>query len=381
MEKYIITSVFLFLLHQTSLSRIPEDRTINGVKTSVAAFVDFFPTGPVNSPSQIRNVDELEQRFGKLSAKNSAGYNVQQFFLNGGQEAWLVRVAGKKQARAIIGDSASSTGLYALDRVDIINLLCLPRVRGKSDALKLLKAGGAYAEKRRALLLMDVPESMTSVPKIVNWAATLPDRRNVAMYYPGIKTPEQPAGLTVTGSIAGIIARIDTQYGIWRPPAGPDAWFTNISAFEREVSGPEGIELTAVGVNPIRTVRGGMKLVWGTRIRANDPGWKYIPERRLALYIEESVERGTRWTASEPNNDSLWSQVRRLTTDFMQSLFLKGAFVGAKPEQAYFVRCDKETMSAADLQKGIFNVQIGFAAVKTGEFKIITIHQRASTPN
>ena len=141
--------------------------------------------------------------------------------------------------------------------------------------------------------------------------------------------------------------------------------------------GQEGLELTAVGVNPLRTVRGSTRLVWGTRIRTDDPDWKYLPVRRLALYIEESVERGTRWAVSQPNDDSLWAQVRLHTNAFMQDLFLKKALLGSKPEQAYFTRCDKQTTSAEDLKKGMFTIQIGFAAVKTGEFQIITVHQRA----
>ncbi len=376
MKHFFIIAMW-FVLVRSSQGEQPDARAIKGVKTSVAAFVDFFPEGPVNSPALIKSVNELEQQFGKLKAKNEAGYNVRQFFLNGGSEAWVVRVAGRKQASTIVGDSSAGTGLYALDGVDIINLLCLPRASNRSEALKLLKAGGAYAGKRRAILIMDVPKNVTSIQQITKWVSSLPAFQNVAMYYPGIKTAEQPAGMSITGTLSGIIARIDTQYGIWKAPAGPDAWFANVSGFEHEVSGEDGLALTAVGVNPLRTVRGGTRLVWGTRIRTNDPDWKYLPVRRLALYIEESVGRGTRWAATQLNNDSLRAQVRLYTNNFMQNLFLKKALLGSKPSEAYFVRCDKQTTTPEDLNKGMFTIQIGFAAVKTAEFQIVRIHQHA----
>ena len=253
----------------------------------------------------------------------------------------------------------------------------MPRARVGSEALKLLKAGGAYAEKRRALLIMDVPKNITDVAKITQWVSTAPSRRNVAMYYPGIKTPEQPSGMTLTGTIAGIIARVDTQKGIWKSPAGPDAWFANVTAFEREVPAQEGLDLTAVGVNPLRTVRGSTRLVWGARILGGDPDWKYLIVRRLALYIEESVQQGTRWATSEPNGDLLWAQVRIHTNNFLQTLFRKGALLGSKPSEAYFVRCGRETTTAADLNKGKFTIQIGFAAIKTAEFQIVKVSQHA----
>jgi phage tail sheath protein FI len=138
--------------------------------------------------------------------------------------------------------------------------------------------------------------------------------------------------------------------------------------------------LNKKGVNCIRVFPNGI-INWGSRTLDGDDDfgseWKYIPVRRLALNIEESLYRGTRWVVFEPNDEPLWAKIRLNVGAFMMSLFRQGAFQGTGPKEAFFVKCDKDTTTQDDINKGIVNIQVGFAPLKPAEFVIITIQQMA----
>lgn len=358
----------------------PVDRTIAGANTSVGAFVDFFPEGQVSSVTMVQSVGELERQFGALKPGNEAGYNVKQFFVNGGNEAWITRLVGSNDAATIIGDSVTKTGLYSLDRVESFNLLCLPRLSDTSEATTLMRVAGAYCERRRAILVMDVPKNLSASNTIVEWASSLTfaGKRNVALYYPGITTLEQPAGMSLTGTVAGVIARVDLQAGVWKAPSGPAATLMNVNGFEREIFAQEATVLNDAGVNPLRYFPSGSRLIWGARTLSNDPEWKFLPVCRLALYIEESVFLGTRWATFEPKGEPLWAQVRIHVINFMQNLYVSGALMGSKPDEAYFVKCDKQTTTQEDLNNHVFNIQIGFAPMRRAEFVILNVRQQTA---
>jgi phage tail sheath protein FI len=183
------------------------------------------------------------------------------------------------------------------------------------------------------------------------------------------------------GVVAGIYARIDAQRGIWKAPAGTDTAMAGVQELKIRLTDGENGELNPLGINCLRNFPVVNNIVWGARTLAGADRmaseWKYIPVRRLALYIEESLYRGTQWVVFEPNDEPLWSQIRLNIGSFMSGLYRQGAFQGRTPREAYFVKCDKETTTQADINQGIVNILVGFAPLKPAEFVIIKIQQMA----
>lgn len=370
---------FLFLIRSCD-SPVPAIAPIAGANTSVAAFVDFFPSGPIDSAVLVRSMAELERTFGAVVAQTEAGCNVEQFFLNGGTEAWIVRVAGTPSVAALLGDSVSRSGMYSLGGRAGFNLLCFPRLADTSDVQRGVMIAGSFCERHRAMFVMDAPKSLATPSSVSGWIAGSPSlrSRNVALYYPGIRTAKQPAGTGASGTVAGIISRTDAQRGVWKAPAGTDATMAGVTGLERMLTDAEGSQLNQQGINTLRTFPTAGNVVWGARVLTDDPEWKYVPVRRTALFIEESVVRGTVWAQFEPNRDSLWLRVRLSVEDFMRSLWRKGAFQGNTPAKAFFVKCDRQTTTQEDMANGVFTILIGFAPLKPAEFLLLTIRQHAA---
>ena len=214
----------------------------------------------------------------------------------------------------------------------------------------------------------------------VNTFRTGMSKKYSAVFFPRIKFSD--AGLLKTigpsGAIAGLMARTDTQRGVWKAPAGTEADLRNISDIDFNLTDNDNGTLNKLGVNCIRKFPNGI-VNWGARTLdgSDDFGseWKYIPIRRLALFLEESLFRGTKWVVFEPNDEPLWAMIRMNLNAFMMSLFRQGAFQGSTPDKAFFVKCDGETTTANDRNLGIVNIVVGFAPLKPAEFVIITIQQ------
>lgn len=377
------------------IEEIPR-RPIPGVATSIAAFVDFFRRGPTNEPAQISSFAEFEASFGGLDTHSEASYAIQQFFLNGGNQAWIVRVAasdGSPSLNAVDLVGGPPTGIFALDGVDLFNILCLPCVGRTSGAntfpadqvSTVLNAATSYCRSRRAFFIVDAPSDVTSVTELTQWLAALETPRdpNAALYFPRIVCPDplddlRPRSFGASGTIAGLFARIDAERGVWKAPAGVEATLRNVARLEYELTDAENGELNPLGINALRTFPSGT-VCWGARTLAGSDqqasDWKYIPVRRLALFLEESIDRGTEWAAPEPNDERLWAQIRLHVGAFMQDLFRRGAFQGATQDQAYFVKCDTETTSQTDIDNGVVNIVVGFAPLKPAEFVIVRIQQ------
>jgi phage tail sheath protein FI len=181
--------------------------------------------------------------------------------------------------------------------------------------------------------------------------------------------------------VAGLFARTDANRGVWKAPAGLDATLNGVPELEVSLTDPENGELNPLGLNCLRVKPGAGRVVWGARtLRGDDrlaSEYKYIPVRRLALMIEESLYRGMQWVVFEPNDEPLWAQIRMNVTSFMHGLFRQGAFAGASPKEAYLVKCDKETTPQADVNLGIVNMIVGFAPLKPAEFVFIKLQQIA----
>jgi phage tail sheath protein FI len=183
------------------------------------------------------------------------------------------------------------------------------------------------------------------------------------------------------GIVAGVFARTDATRGVWKAPAGLDASVLGIRRLAVNLTDGENGLLNPVGINCLRFFASGGNVVWGSRTLRGDDGladeYKYVPVRRLALFIEESLYRGTQWAVFEPNDEPLWAQLRLNVGAFMHDLFRQGAFQGSSPTTAYLVKCDKETTTQSDINKGIVNVLVGFAPLKPAEFVILKIQQLA----
>ena len=282
-------------------------------------------------------------------------------------------------------------GLYALEQTDLFNLLCIPPYKGSGEATdvdtNLTSAAAAYCEKRRAMLVLDAPSAWNTKDKAKADIGNVgTNSRNAALFFPRLRQQNplrdnQTETFPACGAIAGIFARTDTQRGVWKAPAGLDATLVGVPSLAVALTDAENGELNPLGINCLRAFPAAGRVVWGARtLRGADQladEYKYIPVRRTALFIEESLYRGLKWVVFEPNDEPLWAQIRLNVGAFMQNLFRQGAFQGSSPKDAYFVKCDKETTTQSDINLGIVNVVVGFAPLKPAEFVVIKLQQIA----
>ncbi len=355
---------------------------IESVPTSIAVFVGAFQSGRFNKPVAIASVSDLERRFGDTSYESAAV--VSQFFANGGQNCFVVRVRQRRRNANIV--ASIQAGLAALPQIDHFNLLCIPCTAGleTSSAAQIYTQAVALCQNRRAFLLIDPPATLQTPHDIMTWVDSNPTMRHAdaALYYPWVRTlyatgSNQHRRLTPSGTMAGMISRTDVTQGLWKAPAGSHATLRDVVALDYLLSEREANQLTSRGVNCLREFPNVGRVVWGARTLSSDTEWKYVPVRRLALHVEESIERGLQWTVSEPNNEILWTNVRRNIEAFLFELWRAGALLGIKPEQAFFVKCDRTTMTQPDIENGNLIAHVGFAPLKPAEFVIFRFRSSA----
>jgi uncharacterized protein len=298
----------------------------------------------------------------------------------------------------IRGDQANRTGIYALDAAEIFNLLCIPPLAPTVDVdTDTWAVAAQYCLSRRAVLIIDPPSSWSANPSTAISAAEAgvnalraaignDSARNAAAYFPQLRMGDplnegRIGNFAPCGAVAGILARTDAQRGVWKAPAGLDASFSGVKGFSYVMTDSENGVLNQVGLNSLRSFQVAGNVVWGARTLAGADllasEWKYLPVRRLALFLEESLYRGTQWVVFEPNDEPLWAQIRLNIGAFMQNLFRQGAFQGRTPREAYIVKCDRETTTQNDINLGVVNILVGFAPLKPAEFVVIRIQQMA----
>jgi phage tail sheath protein FI len=516
--------------------------SIVGVSTATTAFVDFFPQGPMGVPTMVSSYTEFASIFGGLDTRSEASYGVMQYYLNGGQTAWIVRVAGGTPAAAQVtidaasppsatltvtasspgvwgedlqiaidykinaallaqdpslfnlavrlvdttvpkptkilqsevyrnlsmnktsasyavalvnaasqliqltdlglGDTPNATGsdviatlnnqtstdylsvsdpahppsdgtvpdatalvngIAPLGRLDpyIFNILCLPAAAnlvagGLPDAANIgvvYTAAAALCEDKRAFVIVDIPATVTTPGTdstgMVTWTETLENTytpsANSAIYFPRLLMPDplnqgRPRNVGVSGTMAGIYASTDGSRGVWKAPAGIGAGIGGASLAYIMNDADSGT-INPLGLNALRNFPTFGNVVWGARtMQGSDQmasEWAYIPVRRTALFIEESLFEGLKWVVFEPNDEPLWSQIRLNVTSFMQNLYRQGAFQGTSAAAAYFVKCDSETTTQTDVNAGVVNILVGFAPLKPAEFVVLQIQQMA----
>lgn len=280
--------------------------------------------------------------------------------------------------------TSGTGGLFFLDRIDLFNLLVVPG-ESKSTVIQALQK---FCRDRRAFLIADSAptDTLTTLTPGPNSNMTGADSINSALYFPWVISPDPFQGNLLrafppSGFVAGIYARTDAERGVWKAPAGTDASISGAAGLTATLTNAENGVLNPQAINVLRNLPVYGNVVWGARtLQGNDQRgseWKYVPVRRLALFLEESLYRGTQWVVFEPNDEPLWAQIRLNIGAFMQDLFRQGAFQGRTPKDAYFVKCDKETTTQNDINKGIVNIIVGFAPLKPAEFVIIKIQQMA----
>jgi hypothetical protein len=303
-----------------------------------------------------------------------------------------------------IGEQDPKTGLYALNRADLFNLLCIPPLTrdiqtlpstytSARDMAQVYWAALTLCVDRRAMLIVDPdPEWALSIDQAISNAIdgrndlnlTGPESRNAAIYFPCVREVDPLRDSRIdtfvpSGIVAGVIARTDVSRGVWKAPAGLDASLGGVQDLQVNLNDLENGQLNPLGINCLRSFGVNGRIVWGARtLRGADESadeYKYLPVRRLALFLEESLYRGTQWVVFEPNDEPLWAQVRLNVGAFMQGLFLQGAFQGKTPRDAYFVKCDNQTTTQNDINLGILNIIVGFAPLKPAEFVVIQIQQ------
>lgn len=286
-------------------------RTIAGVSTSTAAFIGRAELGPTESPVLVTGVAEFERHFGRAC---ELWHAARAFFANGGTRLFVQRVEGPE---------ANEDGLRALEAIDEIAIVAAP---GAPVAKELVE----HAERTYRFAILDADQ-----------AAGIDS--SYAAAYTGEGLDAAPSAVA-----AGVYART--------PPSKPPA----------EDSGESD-------ANVVRLLADGAVRIAGARTLSSDPEWKYVNLRRYFIYLEHSLDRGTQWTVFEPNGEPLWANVRHTIEDFLFNEWQSGALVGTKPEEAFFVRCDRSTMTQNDLDEGRLICLVGVAPLRPAEFVIIRI--------
>lgn len=290
-------------------------------------------------------------------------------------------------ADELLGPAASN--LRALDRIapEIFNMLCIPLAATleAGAAKSVYDTAVAYCIEKRAFLLVDIPTTITTPAQMRQALSNFPSDNHAAVYFPRLLMPDprdsgRSRNVGSSGTLAGIYARTDATRGVWKAPAGTEATVRGADLVRVMTDGDNG-GLNPHGINALRNFPVFGSVVWGSRTLdgadAKASEWKYVPVRRTALFIEESLFQGLKWVVFEPNDEPLWAQIRLNVGAFMNDLFRQGAFQGASPRQAYLVKCDGETTTQNDVNRGVVNVVVGFAPLKPAEFVVLKIQQLA----
>jgi hypothetical protein len=303
-----------------------------------------------------------------------------------GSDPWVNNAASLLEGSAAA--PAAKTGMHALEDIvpEVFNIMCIPDAPGLGDAgaQAVYSAANAFCIDHRAFLIIDQPDNVDTPAEALAWGPLAVLRSDhAAIYFPQVHVPDRlnsnrPRDIPNSGTIAGLYARTDSERGVWKAPAGTDSPLRDATPVHRLTDAENG-ELNPFGINALRllpiygSVCWGARTLFGENARAHE--YNYVPVRRMALFIEESLFQGLQWVVFEPNDQKLWSQIRVNVTAFMQDLFRKGAFAGISPREAYLVKCDAETTTPTDVNLGIVNLVVGFAPLKPAEFVIIKLQQ------
>ncbi len=373
--------------------------TVNSVERVVETFTNLsmnsadlqsrYVQSVINDPrtgSQVIQISSVNATPGTQPTPNPAPGPPAPYALDGttsGVDGSVLNPGAADFHVALNADNSGTGGVHLLDSVPIFNLLCVP---GETDATTIGHLQD-YCHTERAFCIVDCNQSDTfNSLQLGPGNVTGVNAINSAFYFPWINAPDplqqgRIRSFPPCGFVAGLYAATDATRGVWKAPAGIDASLTGASGLTTVLTDAQNGTLNVQAINCLRFFPVYNNVIWGARtLRGNDEvgsEWKYVPIRRLALFLESSLYNGTQWVVFEPNDETLWSQIRLNVGAFMQGLFLKGAFQGTTPQQAYFVKCDAENNPQASIDQGIVNILVGFAPLFPAEFVVIQIQQMA----
>ncbi|MDM0018118.1 phage tail sheath family protein [Variovorax saccharolyticus] len=304
----------------------------------------------------------------------------------------LLVLAGGTDGNAPITGAEGTAGSYAdalatLSGLEDVSIVAAPGSSAYADAQAIQGALIGHAERRRAYRIAVLDCEPNQTPGGMRIARGRIDSRYAALYYPWVIVSNPLArpgrddipreiALPPSGFVAGIYARNDTQRGVYKAPANEVV--TGALRFESDINFAQQELLNPIGVNCLRYLSGRGYRVWGARLASSDPEWKYVSDRRYFNYLEASIDRGTQWAVFEPNGERLWANVRQTISDYLYNEWRGGALLGTTTEEAYFVRCDRTTMTQNDLDNGRLICLIGVAIIKPAEFVIFRIGQKTA---
>ncbi|WP_433157870.1 phage tail sheath family protein [Kribbella sp. CA-247076] len=307
-------------------------------------------------------------------------------YLTGGSDGGQPGAAELAGQVAELDGLAPATGLAALAEIDDIAIVAMPDTTNMTDldnAKTAVDALISHCEQQRYRIAIVDPPIESSISQVRAFRSKF-DSKYAALYYPWLRivdptAPQDPSMPATTldippsGAVAGIYARSDIERGVHKAPAnevvlGITQFVTNVTYAHQGVLNPEG-------VNALRFFEGRANRVWGARTISSDPEWKYVNVRRLFIYLEHSIDKSTQWAVFEPNNERLWGSIRQTIEDFLITVWRTGALMGTRPEEAFFVRCDRTTMTQNDLDNGRMICLIGVAPTYPAEFVIFRIGQ------
>ena len=312
---------------------------------------------------------------------------VRGFFENGGTRCWVVRV-GNSTPRDLAGDVAERSGLGGLAAIDEVTMVCMP------DAMTLVSDGGpaeattlqskliAHCESAgNRMAILDCPPRL-SPREVLDWRTSGAghDSKDAALYYPWLEVADPPTGRPLLvppcGHVAGVWCRTDAGFGVHRAPT---QGVVGVVGLGLDVTETDQSELAETGVNLIRAFPGQGTRVWGARTLSSTPEWRYVPVRRVFLYLASSIDRGTRWTAFEPNDERLWVELRDTIERFLDRSWRDGVLAGEAADEAYYVKCGAETSPPEVIAAGQVVCEIGIAPVKPREFVVFRLNRIAAT--
>ena len=282
-----------------------------------------------------------------------------------------------------VTETTFSGGFSLLDRITDFSLLAVPG----EGTTAMMDLGMAYCANRPLQDVFYIGE-MASHDDTPAEAASFRNSLTTAnsygaVYFPWVMALDptgqspSPVSLPPSGYVAGLYARIDARRGVWKAPAGVEASLNGVVGLTAELNDVEHGTLNPIGVDVIRRFAGAGVVAFGARTVTSDPEWLYVPVRRTAIMLRVSIYYGIQWSVFEPNDEPLWAQLRLNIGSFMTTLFRQGAFAGATPTEAFFVKCDAETTTQADQAAGVVNVLVGFAPLRPAEFVVVQISQSA----
>jgi uncharacterized protein len=301
---------------------------------------------------------------------------------NSAPTAEVVSVDAGSEGSAISTDQPYIDAFSKLDDKDDVSLITVPGI----GSAVLVGAAMSYCANRSlsdCFFIGDMAQTDDTVEEAKNFrAAITPKNSYGAIYAPWVQMLD-PSGRSSTpilappsGFVAGLYAKTDGQRGVWKAAAGTNAALSGSVGLAVNLTDTQQGNLNPLNVNVIRQFAGSGIVLWGARTVTSDPEWNYIPVRRTAIFLRLSIYRGIQWAVFEPNDEDLWSSLRLNIGSFMMNLFRQGAFQGATPGQAFFVKCDNETTTQPDIDAGVVNILVGFAPLKPAEFVLVKISQK-----